>query len=123
MFLNIRDFLNFNKDTIKFLHTLYTYYLTLSWFLVDIHQTSNIKKRVVKKYYKSKEFVLKLSSQLNRSLGCIKDLDSYVSLEGLQFLLEELQDEGFAILIHKKLHYEKFVILVYKNCTMKGSQF
>jgi len=56
-----------------------------------------MKKRVAEKYYKNKELVLK-------SLGCIWDLGSCVSLESLQFLLEKLHCEGFAVLIHKKLY-------------------
>jgi len=80
---------------------------------VGIHQSptsSNMKKRVAEKCYKSKELVLELSPQLNRSLGCMRGLGSCVWLEGLQFLPE-------------KLHYEGFAILVHKNCTMKGLQF
>jgi len=53
---------------------------------VGIHQSptsSNMKKRVTEKYYKSKELVLELSPQLNRSLRCMGGLDSCVSLEGL----------------------------------------
>ena len=76
---------------------------------VGIHQSltsSNMKKRVAEKYYKSKELVLELSPQLNRSLGCMRGLGSCVSLEGLQFLPEKLHYEGFAILVHKKLHFE-----------------
>jgi len=69
-----------------------------------------VKKRATQKYYKSKELVLELSPQLNRSLRCMRGLGSCVSLEGLQFSPE-------------KLHYEGFVILVHKNCTMKGLQF
>ena len=49
---------------------------------VGIHQSptsSNMKKRVVEKYYKSKELVLELSPQLNRSLWCMGDLGSCVS--------------------------------------------
>ena len=83
---------------------------------VGIHQSptsSNMRKRVAEKYYKSKELVLELSPQLNRSLGCIGDLGSYVSLEGLQFLPKKLHHEGFAILVHKKMHYEGFAILVH----------
>jgi len=60
---------------------------------VGIHQSltsSNMKKRVAEKYYKSKELVLELLSQLNRSLGCMGDLGSYVSWEDLQFLPEKL---------------------------------
>jgi len=67
---------------------------------VNIHQSptlSNVKKRAAEKYYKSKELILELSPQLNRSLGCMRGLGSYVLLEGLQFLP--------------------------KNCTMKGLQF
>jgi len=69
-----------------------------------------MKKRVIENYYKSKELVLELSPQLNRSLRCMRGLGSCVSLEVLQFLPE-------------KLHYEGFTILVHKNCTMKGLQF
>jgi len=60
---------------------------------VIIHQSftsSNMKKRAAEKYYKNKEFLLKLSPQLNRSLGCMRGLGSYVSLEGLQFLPKKL---------------------------------
>jgi len=80
---------------------------------VGIHQSptsSNMKKRAAEKYYKSKKLVLELSPQLNKSLGCMRGLDSCVSFESLQFLLE-------------KLHYEGFAILVHKSCTMKGLQF
>jgi len=68
---------------------------------VGIHQSptsSNMKKRVVEKYYKSKELVLELSPQFNRSLGCMGDLGSCMSWEDLQFLLEKLHYKGFAIL-------------------------
>jgi len=60
---------------------------------VGIHQSptsSNMKKRVAEKYYKSKELVLELLQQLNKSLGCMGDLGSCVSWEGLQFLPEKL---------------------------------
>jgi len=80
---------------------------------VGIHQSptsSDMKKRATDKYYKSKELVLELSPQLNRSLGCIGDLGSYVSLEGLQFLPEKLHHEGFAILVLKNM----FAILARK---------
>jgi len=53
---------------------------------VGIHQSltlNNMKKRVAEKYYKSKEMVLELLPQLNRSLGCMKDLGSCLSLKGL----------------------------------------
>ena len=59
---------------------------------VGIHQSptlSNMKKRVAEKYYKSKELVLELSPQLNRSLWCMGD-GSCVSWEGLQFFPEKL---------------------------------
>ena len=49
---------------------------------VGIHQSptsSNMKKKVAEKYYKSKELVLELSPQLNRSLWCMGDLGSCVS--------------------------------------------
>ena len=58
---------------------------------VGIHQSptsGDMKKRVAEKYYKSKELVLELSPQLNRSLGCMMGLGSCVPLEGLQFLPE-----------------------------------
>jgi len=42
-----------------------------------------MKKKVVKKNYKSKWLVLELSPQLNRSIGCIRDLDNCVSLTSL----------------------------------------
>jgi len=74
-----------------------------------------VKKRVAEKYYKSKELVLDLSPQLNRSLGCMGDLGSCVSWEGLQILPKKLPYEGFAILIHKKLRYEGFAILIHKK--------
>jgi len=76
---------------------------------VSIHQSptlSNVKKRATEKYYKSKVLVLELSPQLNRSLGYIGNLGSCVSLESLQFFLEKLHYEGFAIfaiLVHKKI--------------------
>jgi len=75
---------------------------------VGIHQspTSSNMKRAAEKYYKSKELVLELLPQHNRSLGCMRGLGSCVSLEGLQFLPEKLHYEGFAILVHKKLHFE-----------------
>jgi len=80
------------------------------------------KKRVAEKYYKSKELVLELSPQLNRSLGCMRSLGSCVSLKGLQILLEKLHCEGFTILVHKKLHFEGFAILVHKKL-YEGFQF
>jgi len=40
-----------------------------------------MKKRAAEKYYKSKELVLELSPQL--TLGCMRDLGSCVSSEGL----------------------------------------
>ena len=80
---------------------------------VSIHQSptlSNVKKRVAGKYYKSKQLVLELSPQLNRSLGCMRGLGICVSLEGLQLSPEKLQYEGFSILVQK-------------NCTVKDLQF
>ena len=59
-----------------------------------------MKEKVAEKHYKNKELLLKLSPQLNMSLGCVGDLSSCVSLECLHFFLEEL-------------HYEK-------TCTVKG---
>jgi len=60
----------------------------------EVSTSSNMKKRVAEKYYKSKELVLELSPQLNRSLGCMRGLGSCVSLEGLEFLPEKLHYEG-----------------------------
>jgi len=63
-----------------------------------------MKKIIVEKYYKSKELILELSPQLNRSLGCMRGLGSCMSLKDLQFLPEKLHYEGFVILVHKKLY-------------------
>jgi len=71
---------------------------------VSIHQSptlSNVKKRAVEKYYKSKDLVLELSPQLNRSLRCMRGLGSCVLLEGLQFSPEKLHYEGLTILVRK----------------------
>jgi len=60
-----------------------------------------MKKRVAEKYYKNKELVLELLPQLNKSLGYMRGLSSCVSFESLQFLLEKLHYEGFAIFVRK----------------------
>ena len=73
---------------------------------VGFHQSptsSNMKKRVAEKHYKSKELVLELSPQLHRSFGCMRGLG-------------ELCVIGRFAIFAKKLHYEGFAVLVHKNC-------
>jgi len=52
--------------------------------------------------------ILELSPQLNRSLECMRDLGSYVSSEGLQFLSKKLHYERFAVLIHLFVGNDRF---------------